>query len=159
MMRSDSGAIELIATLRRCQATRDADVLYLCAAWLHGCGDSVANAALASLADDLDLRSEVIDAELRQLARVRFDDLATWCIDTAGQLNGGVPPDPSSWLPGLTYALRRDDFPLIAGVHRVALADMSLMTCSDVVLARNAAQIQAYQTVRSSLLSRAASRN
>lgn len=158
-MRSDSGAIELIATLRRCQAAGDADALYFCAAWLHGCGDPAANSALSLLVDDVDLGTEAIDAALRQLARKRFDELVQWCIETARVLNGGVHPDPSSWLPGLTYELRRDDFPLIAGVQRVALADMALLTCSDAVLARNTIQIRAYQTVRAALLARAAARN
>ncbi|WP_143695154.1 hypothetical protein [Williamsia sp. 1135] len=158
-MRSDSGAIELIATLRRCQAAGDADALYFCAAWLHGCGDRDANSALSLLVHDGDLGTEAIDAALRQLARQRFEDLVQWCIETASVLNGGVPPDPSVWLPGLTYALRRDDFQLIAGIHRVALADMALLTCSDAVLSRNATHIRAYQTVRAALLGRAAARN
>ncbi|MCZ4550818.1 hypothetical protein [Gordonia rubripertincta] len=158
-MRSDSGAIELIATLRRCQAAGDVDALYFCAAWLHGCGDRAANSALSSLFGDVDLGAESFDAALRELARQRFDELVQWCIDTARLLNGGVPADPSVWLPGLTYALRRDDFQLNAGIHRVALADMALLTCSDAVLSRNAAHIRAYQTVRTALLGRAAALN
>ncbi|WP_146240338.1 hypothetical protein [Williamsia limnetica] len=158
-MRSDSGAIELIAALRRCQAAGDSDALYFCAAWLHGCGIPAANSALASLVDGDGLDTEAIDSALRQLARQRFDELAQWCIETAGVLNGGMPRDPSAWLPGLTYALRRDDVPLSAGVHRVALADMALLTCSDAVLSRNSVHIRAYQTVRGELLARAAARN
>lgn len=158
-MKSGSGAVELIATLQKCRAKRDADGVYFCAAWLHGCGDVTANAALTHLAWDVGLTDVPIDEALRHLARDKFDDLAHWCLDTADLLDGGATPDPSAWLPELTCALRRGDFGLSAALHRVALADMTLMTCSDSTLADNACQIRAYQVMRASVLAMAADRN
>ncbi len=158
-MRSDSGAVELIATLQRCQAAGDTDGVYFCAAWLHGCGNVAANAALSHLAGDLGLTGIPIDEVLRQLSRRRFEDLSHWCLATADRLDGGTTPDPSTWLPELTCALRRDSFPLSTALHRIALADMTLMTCSDSVLTDNARLIRAYQLIRASFLALAAERN
>lgn len=159
VMRSDSGAVELIAAVQRCQAAGDTDGVYFCAAWLQGCGDVVANEALTHLLRDQGLPDIPIVEALRELARQRFDDLADWCLTTADLLDGGATPDPSDWLTALTLALRRGDFSLSAALHRVALADMTLMTCSDSALARNASEIRAYQLIRASLLARAADRN
>lgn len=158
-MRSDSGAVELIAAVQRCQAAGDTDGVYFCAAWLQGCGDVVANEALTHLVMDLGLSDLPIVEALRELAHHRFDDLAHWCLTTADLLDGGVTPDPCTWLPALNHALRRGDFSLSAALQRMALADMTLMTCSDSVLARNTGQIRAYQMIRASMLAQAADRN
>lgn len=158
-MRSDSGAVELIATVQRCQAAGDADGVYFCAAWLQSCGNVGANEALTRLVGDVGLSDIPMVEALRELARHRFDELALWCLTTADLLDGGGPRDPSTWLPGLNHALRRGDFTVSAALLRIALADMTLMTCSDSALECNASEIRAYQTIRASMLALAAERN
>ena len=159
MQQSGPETTTLIATLRRWQDVECADGVYWCAAWLYSCGDALANDLLEDLARDEGLEDAYIDEALRLLARSRFQDLVEWCLQTATRLDGSLTTDPGRWLPELIRSLDDGVLPLSVALHRLVLADMWLMTCSDTTLIENAPAIRAYQAKRQSILATAAQRN
>lgn len=159
MQQSGPETTTLLATLRRWQDIECADGIYWCAAWLYSCGDAIANDLLEDLARDESLDDVFIDDALRRLSRCRFQDLAQWCMQTTTRLDGSLTTDPGRWLPELIRSLDDGVLTLTAALHRVVLADMWLLTCSDEILIQNAPAIRAYQVKRQTLLAAAAQRN
>jgi hypothetical protein len=159
MQQSGAETTTLLATLRRWQDTECTDGVYWCAAWLYSCGDALANDLLESLARDETMEDLAVDEALRRLARHRFDDLVEWCLQTVTRLDGSLTTNPGRWLPELIRTLDDGVLTLNAALHRVVLADMWLMTCSDETLIDSAAVIRLYQTRRQALLAAAAQRN
>lgn len=149
----------LLATLRRWQDVECIDGVYWCAAWLYSCSDGPANDALEDLAREESLDDVYIDEALRTLAQSRFQDLVEWCLQTATRLDGSLTTDPGRWLPEVIRSLDAGALPLNVALHRVILADMWLMTCSDTTLIENAGAIRAYQAKRQVVLDLAAQRN
>lgn len=159
MQQSGAETTTLLATLRRWQDTECTDGVYWCAAWLYSCGDALANDLLDNLARDETMEDLDVAEALRRLTRYRFDDLVEWCLQTVTRLDGSLTTDPGRWLPELIRTLDDGFLTLNAALHRVVLADMWLMTCSDDTLIQNSHAIGAYQAKRQSLLAAAAQRN
>ena len=159
VQQSGAETTTLLATLRRWQDAQCTDGVYWCAAWLYSCGDPIANGLLDDLARDESLEVDHIETVLPRLARCRFQDLVEWCLLTATRLDGSLTTDPGRWLPDLNRSLDDGVLTLAVALHRVVLADMWLMTCSDTTLIDNAAVIRAYQVRRQSVLAAAAQRN
>lgn len=155
----------LLHTVQRWHADHDMMGICACAVWLYRCGDAVSNAELSLVMRPHNPDSDALEQSLLRTAADNFDGLARWCIRTTSRLPRDAAPDPCTWLPQLTASLRHQSTctsgstELTHLMYQIALADMTLLTCSSDTLASHAVQIRAYWRVREHLLGQAAARN
>ncbi|HEY9313691.1 hypothetical protein [Williamsia sp.] len=151
--------MDLLTTVKGWQRSGNALGIFACAAWLYRCADQPARQGMIELLEQSSSDVQPFELALHRTAERRFAELAHWCILTITRMPGAELPDVGTWLPELTRALTNSGIDLTGALLRIAVTDMSLLTCSQDTLSRNGAHVREYQRIRATLLTRAAERN